>query len=90
MIGTLRSYYVQAWLEGREKEKEEDEWSKYIVLDDMVRAFITSDFTDAWEEGTSMMRELMDKPVEDGRIIQIESWQVRVSLVKPKQEEGEE
>lgn len=81
MIGTLRSYYVQAWLEGREKEKEEDEWSTVIVLEEQRRIVEAFNMMEAMSDGAELVRELMDRPAT--RLTRLDSCQVHVVEMKP-------
>lgn len=72
----LKTYLIDAWLVGAEKEREEDPWSMVIVLEEQQRIVEASNMMEAMSDGAELIRELMDKPAT--RLTRVDSCQVHV------------
>ena len=72
----LKTYLINAWLVGVEKECEEDPWSMVIVLEEQRRIVEASNMMEAMSDGAELIRKLMDKPAT--RLTRVDSCQVHV------------
>lgn len=76
----LKTYLIDAWLVGAEKEREEDEWSTVIVLEEQRRIVEAFNMMEAMSDGAELVRELMDRPAT--RLTRLDSCQVHVVQMK--------